>query len=816
MNISVALCCQSFLRRITLRGALFFLAASTLHPSLARAIPAATAQSKSDAQPDANSEVLDNAAIVRMVHAKLGASVILNAIRDQPGHYSVTANSLIRLSAAGVPQSVIEAMQAKAGGAHAAPSAEASTSEASAADTDAAQSLPQKWEIASRVDKMTGAPSVQATVVIPVDEGASVRVTASCYIDPTVEGVNDMPNQMASTMHTLMEGLSSDAPKAQQQESLHLDARTLSLQLRYLPKPGSGVALRSSAVVQTATRNAFSNDVTITPARSCVFMRVTVNGTGRKGVASSACGVQNLASVDFPSIRARDLMGVVSNASDNQALNKFAATFLNAAADANDPTVALMKEALGATEILVGLPLTDGESTTVSIHPQDPKFQQFVSKCMASFPDPPKPEVVVKPGGPFGIRVVPTTFELASRASRSPVVVNGLEISQVYADSPASRAGIVRGDVITQVNYKPVSSEEDLRNAVMHSGPPSGRATVSVYRDGRMSLFQITPNRIPADASSATTAPNAEKQLALSASAAPPMVAPASGTSTYGASGLAGRAAPLNSEFPMEGRPDQPKFGVKTGQELLTALDNSLWIADGASSDKQVYVIAGPCCGYSQALYHDTRNRKGVQLRWVEMAPTRNPKCLGYLGEIAMGSDPSELVAMYETLAEPRAVQPALRDNAIQVNGSVERAVYGIVKALNPEPNTSVQYPTLVWLSPDGVRVAVRPKNIDAILASVASRPEVADNNPMGRSFLNATYQYQSIPQKMFLAKNDGAPLYAFPDAKSQLVYTLPKDGGYSGNRRVTVAGEKWIEVMPQGPGAAGLFVREAEVYPAR
>lgn len=72
------------------------------------------------------------------------------------------------------------------------------------------------------------------------------------------------------------------------------------------------------------------------------------------------------------------------------------------------------------------------------------------------------------------------------------------------------------------------------------------------------------------------------------------------------------------------------------------------------------------------------------------------------------------------------------------------------------------------------------------------------------------------MSSRTFLARIEGTPIYSFPDVTSQLVYKLPKDGGYPGNRRVTVAGGTWIELSPNGLGGPGLFVREADVYPAR
>src|SRR5664279_3514512 len=73
-----------------------------------------TSQNRKQVPANSSTEILGNEDVVQMMRNKLNINVILNAIRDSQGHYSVTPSSLIRLNAAGVPAAVIEAMQAKA------------------------------------------------------------------------------------------------------------------------------------------------------------------------------------------------------------------------------------------------------------------------------------------------------------------------------------------------------------------------------------------------------------------------------------------------------------------------------------------------------------------------------------------------------------------------------------------------------------------------------------------------------------------------------------------------------------------------------
>ena len=51
--------------------------------------------------------------------------------------------------------------------------------------------------------------------------------------------------------------------------------------------------------------------------------------------------------------------------------------------------------------------------------------------------------------------------------------MTGVVVTQVQPDSPASEAGLKRGDVIQEVNRKPVKSASDFRNAVTQSAAKS-------------------------------------------------------------------------------------------------------------------------------------------------------------------------------------------------------------------------------------------------------------------------------------------------------------------------------------------------------
>jgi hypothetical protein len=737
-------------------------------------------------QAQTDSETMDNDLVIRMVREKMSTSVIVNAIRTNPGHYSLTPNGLLHLNAAGVPAAVIEAMQARAGSAPAIASAVAPAT--------------SQWITANRNDPMTGDLSVEATRAFPLSGGASVNVTASCHIDALAKAYGDAPAAQARMWQGLLNAVATndDAPQLKAPEN-HVDARTLELSFQYLPAPGSNVSVHLSPTAQTVTSYGNSNVGVASPSSYCAVMRVMVDDAGRSGVGSGICNLPNRASVSFLAARQRDLVGAgMQRGDDDSPAGKLAGALMNGISDATDTSVALMQNALAAQQIRVELPLDDGNTALIAVHPQESSFLQFTAACLAAFPAPPTKELVIPPGGPFGIKVQQTTLNLRSRS------LPGLQVMHVYVGGPAYLSQIHDGDVITVVNGQPVASERDILKALQSRS--SRLVSVTAYRDGFIQGFEVHPNRFPA---SAATRPISNP--ASPASAALPEVA--SLTSTPG---LKGMAIPLDGAIPIRLPSGRPRPGAKTGAEALAALDNSLWIADGPPSDKQIYVVAGPCCGYSQALYHATRDLQGVQLRWVEMAPTPKPKCLGYLGEIAAASSSNPLSDMYDTLADPLPAPQALQENAIRWNGGVEGAITYLVNTVDPGHSDGFQYPTLVWVSKEGVRAAIRPDNIAAIVASVVPRPEATNIAPLGRTYVNASYSYQSMPSKAYLAKQDGTGMYAFPDTKSQLIYTLEKDKGYYASHRLVVAGVPWIEYSLYGHGEPGPFVREAEVYPAK
>jgi S1-C subfamily serine protease len=83
----------------------------------------------------------------------------------------------------------------------------------------------------------------------------------------------------------------------------------------------------------------------------------------------------------------------------------------------------------------------------------------------------------------LGVTVQPITADLASSLGLSDV--RGALVNQVETGSPADRAGLKQGDVITEVAGRRVSDGNELRNAISNTAPGTS-VSLKLVRDGRV------------------------------------------------------------------------------------------------------------------------------------------------------------------------------------------------------------------------------------------------------------------------------------------------------------------------------------------
>jgi len=89
----------------------------------------------------------------------------------------------------------------------------------------------------------------------------------------------------------------------------------------------------------------------------------------------------------------------------------------------------------------------------------------------------------------FGLTLTALTPEVARRL-RVPADTNGVLVSDVEQGGPAFRQGLTRGDIITQVNRKPVRTPSEASGALAQVSS-GGTAFLLVLRDGQEQFFTV-------------------------------------------------------------------------------------------------------------------------------------------------------------------------------------------------------------------------------------------------------------------------------------------------------------------------------------
>ena len=89
----------------------------------------------------------------------------------------------------------------------------------------------------------------------------------------------------------------------------------------------------------------------------------------------------------------------------------------------------------------------------------------------------------------FGITLSVLTADTARRL-RAPSDVQGVLVSDIEQGSPAFRAGIARGDIITRVNRQPVRTPQEASRA-LNAVPSGGTAFLLVLRGGQEQFFTV-------------------------------------------------------------------------------------------------------------------------------------------------------------------------------------------------------------------------------------------------------------------------------------------------------------------------------------
>src|SRR5437016_5957537 len=96
--------------------------------------------------------------------------------------------------------------------------------------------------------------------------------------------------------------------------------------------------------------------------------------------------------------------------------------------------------------------------------------------------------------GWIGVQIQPVTAEIPDNMGlKTP---HGALIAEPQANSPAAKAGIVAGDVITAVNGSPVKDARDLAKQIGNLAPGSS-AKLTVWRKGEEKTFSVPLGELP-------------------------------------------------------------------------------------------------------------------------------------------------------------------------------------------------------------------------------------------------------------------------------------------------------------------------------
>jgi serine protease Do len=93
-----------------------------------------------------------------------------------------------------------------------------------------------------------------------------------------------------------------------------------------------------------------------------------------------------------------------------------------------------------------------------------------------------------EPSQGFGITLSALTAETAKRLRATDA--QGVLVSDVEQGSPAFRAGLVRGDIITRVNRQPVRTPQEASRA-LSAVSSGGTAFLLVIRGGQEQFFTV-------------------------------------------------------------------------------------------------------------------------------------------------------------------------------------------------------------------------------------------------------------------------------------------------------------------------------------
>ena len=113
--------------------------------------------------------------------------------------------------------------------------------------------------------------------------------------------------------------------------------------------------------------------------------------------------------------------------------------------------------------------------------------------------------------GWIGVQIQSVTSDIAEGLGLKGT--EGALVAEAQADSPAAKAGVIAGDVITALNGHPVKDAHDLAKQI-GSMTPSTTAKVAVWRKGEEKSFSLTLGELPKSREARATDSNSDAKAA--------------------------------------------------------------------------------------------------------------------------------------------------------------------------------------------------------------------------------------------------------------------------------------------------------------
>ena len=189
--------------------------------------------------------------------------------------------------------------------------------------------------------------------------------------------------------------------------------------------------------------------------------------------------------------------------------------------------------------------------------------------------------------GWIGLQIQPITSDIAESLGLKGT--EGALVAEPQADSPAAKAGIVTGDVITAVNGHVVKDAHDLAKQI-GSMTPGATAKLTVWRKGEEKSFSLTLGELPKSREARATNPDSDAtgaglpKLGLS-------LAPAGEIAGAGSDGVVVTGIDRNGPASEHGLKSGDVILEVGGSKVATAADMRKAVGDAKKNGKHAVLM---------------------------------------------------------------------------------------------------------------------------------------------------------------------------------------------------------------------------------